>query len=400
MKSVPSVPPVTQADIARALGIADSTVSRALKNNPKIPAEHRRHIQETAQRMGYRINPMASALAQWKQNLGTNRIQSSLAWLNLWPDPKKLHHSREFDGYWRGARKAAEKLGYHVEEFIVNEGLPLPRLESILEARGINGILLPPHPFPPAWGGFDWRNFSIVRYGRSCPTPKTHLVTSDQMQNVILALQTIRARGYWRVGFVTGKWSTRRGGWMQAGAMLHQSTVPKKEQVPMLLFGDQAPGITHQKLHERCLAELAAWMKKHRPDAIFTDVGNLRQMLADTAIASPTMSPWPATAFSTAMPRPASINMPRKSGASACSCSFPSSTTTTRASPPFPARSSSPGVGWTAARCPCASPKRQKRPSRKATLRSRSGEAGTQRGASIQSSRITATPTSRPSGWS
>ena len=281
MSSLPPKPPITQSDIARALGIADSTVSRALKNNPKIPLEHRRHIQETAQRMGYRINPMASALAQWKQNLGTNSIQSSLAWLNLWPDPKKLHVPREFSGYWRGAQKAAERLGYHVEEFVVNEQLPLPRLESILEARGVNGILLPPHPFPPAWGGFDWRKFSIVRYGRSCPTPKTHLVTADQVQNVLLALQTIRLRGYARVGFITGTWSTRRGGLMQAAALLHQSTLPKKEQVPMLLFSDLGPGISSQELHERCLAELATWMKKNRPDAIFSDVGNLRQMLAD-----------------------------------------------------------------------------------------------------------------------
>jgi DNA-binding LacI/PurR family transcriptional regulator len=246
MSSAPPRLPVTQSDIARALGIADSTVSRALKNNPKIPLEHRRHIQETAQRMGYRINPMASALAQWKQNRGTNTIQSSIAWLNLWPEPKKLHLSKEFSGYWRGAKKAAEKLGYHVEEFIVNEDLPLPRLESVLQTRGVNGILLPPHPFPPAWGGFDWRNFFIVRYGRSCLTPKTHLVAADQMQNVLLALQTIRARGYHRVGFVTGAWSTRRGGWMQAGAMLHQSTLPKKEQVPMLLFGDLGLGVSHQ----------------------------------------------------------------------------------------------------------------------------------------------------------
>ena len=49
----------------------------------------------------------------------------------------------------------------------------------------------------------------------------------------------------------------------------------------MLLFSDLGPGISSQELHERCLAELATWMKKNRPDAIFSDVGNLRQMLAD-----------------------------------------------------------------------------------------------------------------------
>jgi len=272
--------PVTQSDIARALGIADSTVSRALKNNPKIPLEHRKQIQEMAERMGYRMNPMASALAQWKQNLGAPTIQASMAWLNVWPDPKKLYQAREFSGYWHGAQAAAEKLGYRVEEFTVNESLPLPRLQSILEARGITGILLPPHPFPPAWGGFDWRKFSIVRYGRSCTSPNSHLVTNNQMQSATLALESIRARGYTRVGFVTGQWSTRRGGLLLAGAMLHQSSLPKKRQVPSLILNEE-PVLPPGRHHEKCLTELADWMKKHRPEAIFTDVRNFRKMLLE-----------------------------------------------------------------------------------------------------------------------
>jgi DNA-binding LacI/PurR family transcriptional regulator len=279
-------PPVTQADIARALGIADSTVSRALKNNPKIPLEHRRHIQEAAERMGYRLNPMASALAQWKQNLGASGIRASLAWLNFWPNPKKLHEAGEFSNYWRGAQLAAEKLGYHVEEFLINESLPLPRLESVLEARGITGILLPPHPFPPSWGSFDWRKFSIVRFGRSCPTPPSHIVTNNQIQSVTLALESIRERGYKRVGFATGQWSARRGGLLQAGAMFYQSSLPRKHQVPTLVMQD-SQGLDPEILHERCLTELATWMKKYRPEAIFTDVKNFREMLRDVGYQAP-----------------------------------------------------------------------------------------------------------------
>lgn len=284
MKSVPEHTPVTQADIARALGIADSTVSRALKNNPKIPEEHRRHIQQTAEKMGYRLNSMASALAHLRQPSST--VQAALAWLNLWPIPKALHGPREFRGYWEGAKTAAEKMGYALEEFVIDKNLSLSRVESVLKARGIRGVLIPPHPSSPNWENFGWSDFSVVRYGRSCTEPRSHLVASDQMQNVLLALKNIRQRGYSRVGFVTGLWSTRRGGWMKGAVMLDQADLPKRLQVPMLVFSDLGPE-TPEMLHERCLAELAAWAKKYKPEAIFTDVADLREMLLDVGLKVP-----------------------------------------------------------------------------------------------------------------
>src|SRR5438105_1336698 len=158
---------VTQRDLARALGLDHSTVSLALRDSPKITEARRRQIQEAAEKMGYRPNPAAAALARFKRQSTAQPIQAALAWLNLWPDPKKLRSFREFDLYWRGALAAAEKLGYRLEEFVCNEQLPVSKLQTILAARGIHGILLPPHPFQPDWNGFPFDQFSVVRFGRS-----------------------------------------------------------------------------------------------------------------------------------------------------------------------------------------------------------------------------------------
>ncbi len=49
-------------DIARALGVTASTVSRALNNNPRISEEMRRQVREVAARLGYEPNHIASAL--------------------------------------------------------------------------------------------------------------------------------------------------------------------------------------------------------------------------------------------------------------------------------------------------------------------------------------------------
>src|SRR5205823_5144385 len=108
-------PHVTLRDLARALGVSHVTVSLALRNSPKISEARRAQIKKVAEEMGYRPNAMAAALAHFKQSSKTHPVQAGLAWLNFWPNPKKLRSYAEFDRYWIGAQAAAEKLGYHLE---------------------------------------------------------------------------------------------------------------------------------------------------------------------------------------------------------------------------------------------------------------------------------------------
>lgn len=54
----------TMADIARELGVAKITVSRALSNHSTVKESTRKLIRETAERMGYRLNISARNLRQ------------------------------------------------------------------------------------------------------------------------------------------------------------------------------------------------------------------------------------------------------------------------------------------------------------------------------------------------
>src|SRR3546814_21067724 len=49
-------------DIARMAGVSESTVSRALANNPAVAARTRALVQKIAADAGYRINPAARSL--------------------------------------------------------------------------------------------------------------------------------------------------------------------------------------------------------------------------------------------------------------------------------------------------------------------------------------------------
>lgn len=60
---------VTITDIAEALGITPSTVSRALAGNPRVREETRQAVIEAAERMGYERNVLASNLRRGRSDI-------------------------------------------------------------------------------------------------------------------------------------------------------------------------------------------------------------------------------------------------------------------------------------------------------------------------------------------
>ena len=254
------------------VGVSHVTVSLALRNSPKLPLARRREIQAVAERVGYRPNPMASALAHFKQSSKVQPIQAGLAWLNFWPEPQQLHRHAEFARYWQGARMAAETLGYRLEELVCGSDPPsIARLQKVLLSRGIGGIMLPPQQQRRLdWTGLDWEGFSAVRLGRSEPTPRLHTVAADQVANTILGFNEIRARGYARVGFVSGA-ANQGGALFEAGFLMAQRCIEKELWVPVLRL-EGADAADHR-------SRLGHWLKRHRPDAVFTEMHTIPGLL-------------------------------------------------------------------------------------------------------------------------
>ncbi len=280
MEPDPTPARVSLRDIGKLLGVSHVTVSLALRNNPRISKAVREKIQQVALELGYQPDPMLTALAQYRRGKAVTPISAVIAWINAWSPAKKLRSYKEFDAYWLGASKAAAKFGYRLEEFQLGAGYTPERLHQILTARGIRGILLPPQRPHPNWGAFPWENYSVVRFGRSLKTPETHVVTADQVANTMLAFQKIRERGYQRIGFVTHEISSlERGHLFEAGYLMAQRSVPKSQRLPICTIGEgprtgRADAVT-------------AWHKRHQPDAIFTDTGDMPEILKRVGLRVP-----------------------------------------------------------------------------------------------------------------
>ena len=265
MDSEPPPRRVSLRDIAKMMGVSHVTISLGLRNSPEISAKMKAEIQRVAAELGYRPDPMLNALSSYRQSKGNPAFQAVIGWVNAWKKPAELRGHEEFDAYWKGANSAAQKLGYRLEEFQVDKQITFPRLHQILSSRGIRSLLLPPHHELPQWGDFPWDKYYVVKFGRSLREPQTHLVTSDQALNTVLAFEKIEALGYRRIGFVTQEPYLRKHGHMfEAGFLVAQQALEPKQRLPILALVDMKPA--------EAVAPLTAWIKKQRPDAIYTDV--------------------------------------------------------------------------------------------------------------------------------
>lgn len=277
----PSGSRVSLRDVARAVGVSHVTVSLALRGDARISAARRTEITRAAEKLGYRPDPMLASLAAYRTSKHGVGISSTLAWINQWPDPRDLRRLHEFDAFWRGAREAAGKLGYRLEEFALAADVSSDRLQRILTARGVRGILIPPHPHGLALPRFDWAAFSLVRLGTSVKHPRAHVVSSDQSNCAQLAFDRIRERGYRRIGFVTSRRYDRdTGGHFRAGYLSAQDAAPPSGRPLSALFlAEESTPADHDLL--------IRWLKKEKPDAVIASHPRLRTLLQKAGVRVP-----------------------------------------------------------------------------------------------------------------
>jgi DNA-binding LacI/PurR family transcriptional regulator len=257
---------LTMADVAAKLGVSKIAVSMALRDHHRISIARRREIKRVAREMGFVPDPFLSALAAHRRQRVTTKEHGSVAWINHWKDPKRLRQYKEFEMYWRGASEAALKFGYRLDEIRWDLDCSPKRLEKILLARGIEGVLIPPHRELVDWEDFDWSKFAVVRFGMSVPSPDSNLVTSDGFRATVMAISKIHEYGYRRIGVtVNDEYNRRIGGNLLSGLFYAQKLLALKPVLPPFLTflkSRTAEELSRQK------AVLSIWLKQQKPDAL------------------------------------------------------------------------------------------------------------------------------------
>ncbi|WP_372795811.1 LacI family DNA-binding transcriptional regulator [Pontiella sp.] len=273
----PDERPVTYNDIARALGVSKMTVSLAMRNHPRISEATRQKVMNKAEELGYRPDPALAALHRYTHASRTPKIKATLGWLNTWKEPDGLFEHREFRLYFEGARDYANRMGYRLEEFRLND-ISAERLETIFKTRNIQGLLLPPQRNPcEQIHRINWSELAVVRLGRSGVFPETHFAASAQMQNTIMAFERVQQLGYKRIGFA-GTFSYKQ--YFTAGYLWAQNPLPENERIPPLNIGST------QEDPEQ-LTKLNHWLEQMRPDAIITDSAELLDILKQSGYQIP-----------------------------------------------------------------------------------------------------------------
>lgn len=199
-------------ELARVLGISHTTVSDALRDNPRVSPKTRRRVQEAAREFGYQYNPLAGSIMSEIRRSSVGSFRGVVAIVDLESNKQRSPFSKAYhDELLSGAGEAAAKLGYRVDHLVLgNEKISINRLNGILKSRGINGVLFLPVEGRPNLTDFDWEHLTGVYLDYLIDDPAINSVSPDHFRSMTIALQELINLGYRRPGLVLREAHDRR----------------------------------------------------------------------------------------------------------------------------------------------------------------------------------------------
>ena len=248
------------AAIAQEAAVSRMTVSRVLRNSGHIAAETRVRVLAAVDKLGYRPNPLVSALMTQIHNGKLPQVDSVIAYLTSSAAPGGWRGNETYRQFFEGATARAFHRGYRIEEFWLGEsGFSPARLSRVLYARGIRGVVVGPMISAHGHLNLKWSQFSAAAIGYSLLRPALDRVTNDQYNSALIALRELRRLGYRRIGMAFQERMAARVHYRWPAALLtHQwRHGPRDPTLMYLPEGWEQEGFS-------------AWVNQTRPDAVLT----------------------------------------------------------------------------------------------------------------------------------
>lgn len=191
---------IAQKDIAAALGIAVSTVSKALSGDPKIAEATKQAVREMAKTLGFSPDPMLGALARYRKARAPETYHATLGWLCNYPEDTDMTCFPGYEDYFKGAEARGNELGYKLTPFHLSHEVGTDRMASIFLHRGIEGLIIAPQVASNVKMDWPWEKFCLTTIGFSLISPQINLVTNDHFQTLVTILERLRVDGHTRIG--------------------------------------------------------------------------------------------------------------------------------------------------------------------------------------------------------
>lgn len=266
----------TTREIAKAIGLSQSTVSHALRGTNNVSAKTRERIIGLAKEMGWESNPYASAyMAHLRRTKQSRMRKANIALLLFNPSKKNISAQlKHIQRHYHGAQQCAEELGFGLEPMWLNEaGLTGQRLTSIMRARNVSGIIVPGvEAAGSVLEGLNWSLFASVSMGFLETDPPLHRVTSDTVSGFHHVLQRIIGMGYARVGVAVSESYDKQ---VNHGVCYAASYVRDFEQ------GNSKVCVLRYHSHNAdSITSIRKWVEKFKPDIILGEDFTLRAIKA------------------------------------------------------------------------------------------------------------------------
>jgi LacI family transcriptional regulator len=184
---------ITIKDIAKALGLSTSTVSRALRGSHEISADTKKMVIEYAEQFNYRPNPIALSLKE-RRSRSIAVVVCEIA-------------NNFFSQAINGIESIAYNRGYHV---IISQSHESYEREIVnvehLASRSVDGLLVSLSTETNHIEHFKKlhdKGFPIVFFDRITDEIETHKVVADNYKGAYDATQHLIDRGYRKIAHLS-----------------------------------------------------------------------------------------------------------------------------------------------------------------------------------------------------
>lgn len=257
---------MTLKQIAARAGVSRATVSYALRGHPKIPLETRTRVQAAAESVGYKPNPRIAGLMAHIRRGRARPFGERIAFVWVHTTRAEAARSRFLTAVLEGARARAAQSGFGLEEFCTSDpGMTDRRLQKIIRARGIVGVVLSPvvNTETSVTLDWDWSGLAAAVIGNITWTPELHHAGHHHYLGMRMCMLELAKLGRTRPAAVVDEATHERAKRAWEGAFLAHHPQPEDARQ---LWALQRKGETRH---------YGDWLRQSRADALIVSATEL-----------------------------------------------------------------------------------------------------------------------------